>query len=172
LPRPGEEEYENAYFIGKELAKNGFNICSGGAQGIMDAVSKGAVEGGAEAIGITVALFNSTSSKNLTKEIKCNTLFERLDKLIEYGDGFVILPGGTGTLVELSLIWELFNKRVMPTKPVACLGSLWEKIVLPIEERVKIEKRNENLVKCYNSSTDVIDFIIKEVKQERYFGKD
>ncbi|MCB9247843.1 MAG: hypothetical protein H6613_04515 [Ignavibacteriales bacterium] len=44
MPKPGEEEYENAYLIGKLLAQKGFNVCTGGAQGIMDAVSKGAVE--------------------------------------------------------------------------------------------------------------------------------
>ena len=46
LPKAGEKEYEEAYYIGKTLAKHGYNICSGGSQGIMDAVSKGAKEEG------------------------------------------------------------------------------------------------------------------------------
>ncbi len=164
LPKPGEQEYEDAYLIGKKLAKNGFNICSGGAQGIMDAVSKAAVEEGKQAIGVTVAMFNSPSSKYLTNEIKCDTLFQRLDNLIEIGDGFIILPGGTGTLVEISLVWELFNKGIIEEKPVACLGDMWNKIITPMEKRVQYENRKENLIKCFFNVDDVIDFITNELK--------
>jgi uncharacterized protein (TIGR00730 family) len=164
LPKPGEPEYEDAYAIGKMLAQSGFNVCSGGAQGIMDAVSKGATEEGKEAIGITVEMFNTTSSKNLTREIKCDTLFKRLDTLIEYGDGFIILPGGTGTLLEISLVWELFNKGILDEKPVACLGEMWNNIVSPMEERVAYEKRKTNLVKCFNNVSDIVKFITSELK--------
>ncbi|MCB9247842.1 MAG: LOG family protein [Ignavibacteriales bacterium] len=66
-----------------------------------------------EAIGITVAMFNAVSSKHLTKEIKCDTLFQRIDNLLERGDGFIILPGGTGTLLEISIVWELINKNII-----------------------------------------------------------
>lgn len=159
LPKPGEREYEDAYLIGRKLAQNGFNICSGGAQGIMDAVSKAAVEEGKKAIGVTVDMFNSNSSKYLTNEIKCDTLFQRLDNLIEIGDGFIILPGGTGTLLEISLVWEMFNKDIMDTKPVACLGEMWSKIIAPMEERVKYENRKENLIKCFFNIDDVVTFI-------------
>ena len=164
LPKPGEKEYEDAYFIGSELAKKGFNVCTGGFQGTMDAASKGAKENGKEAIGITVPLFNSKPSEHLTKEIQCDTLSQRLNKLIEYGEGFVILPGGTGTLLEISLVWESFNKNLIPEKPVACLGEMWSSIVAPMEKRVKFEKRKENLVMCYNNVDEIVDFISKNVK--------
>lgn len=72
-----------------------------------------------EAIGITAATFNSKPNKYLTKEVKCNTLFQRIDKLIAYADAFIILPGRTETLLELSPIWELFNKNVTEEKPVS-----------------------------------------------------
>lgn len=159
LPKEGEKEYEDAYFIGRKLGESGCNICSGGFQGIMDAVSKGAKEAGAEAIGITVPLFNSKSSKYLTQEVICNTLFERLDKLITYGDGFIILPGGTGTLLEISLVWEMLNKNLSEPKPIACLGKMWNSIVTPMEERVKFEGRKENLISCFNTVDEVLEFI-------------
>ncbi len=163
LPKPGEKDYEDAYLIGKTLAQNGLNICSGGAQGIMDAVSKGAIEENSEAIGVTVKIFKSPSSKYLTKEIKCDTLFERLDNLIKLADGFIILPGGTGTLVEISLIWELMNKQVLEKKTIACLGNLWKDLVAPMEERIKFEKREEGLVKCFETPAEVIKFILQEI---------
>jgi len=164
LPIPGELEYEDAYYIGKSLARNGYNICSGGAQGIMDAVSKGAIEEGKEAIGITVDMFNAISSKNLTREVKCNTLYQRLENLIELGDGFIILPGGTGTMLEISLIWEMFNKNVIEEKPIACLGKMWEGIVSLMEERVKYEKRKVNLIKCLSTPKDIVEFMNNELK--------
>jgi uncharacterized protein (TIGR00730 family) len=164
LPKQGDEEYEEAYLIGKKLAQNGFNICSGGALGIMDAVSKGATEEGKEAVGITVPIFNSATSKYLTHEIKCNTIFQRLDNLIEYGDGFVILPGGTGTLLELAIVWEMFNKNVLDERPVVCLGEMWKNIVSPMEERVKYEGRKANLVKCFNKSTELVNYISNSLK--------
>lgn len=164
MPKPGDKDYEDAYIIGKRLGEQGFNICSGGFQGIMDGVSKGAKEAGAEAIGITVPLFKAQSSKFLTYEIKCNTLFERLDNLITYGDGFIILPGGTGTLLEISLVWEMLNKNLSEPKPVACLGEMWNNIVNPMEERVKYEGRKENLINCFNSVDEVVEFITSQLK--------
>ena len=74
LPQQGDKEYEDAYYLSKKLAKNGFNICSGGFQGTMDAVSKGANEEGQEAIGVTVRLFDAQPSKYLSREIKCGSL--------------------------------------------------------------------------------------------------
>ncbi len=163
LPKPGEPEYEDAYLIGKALAQNGFNVCTGGFQGIMDAVSKGASEEGKEAVGVTVAMFNAVSSNHLTREIKCDTLFQRLDTLIEYGDGFIILPGGTGTLLEISLVWELLNKEIIEAKPIACLGEIWSRIVTPMEERVAYEKRKTNLTKCFKNVPDIVEFITNEL---------
>ena len=77
----GDEEYETAYRLGKLIGKTGFNVCSGGFQGIMDAVSKGVTENGGDAIGVTVNLFSADPSKYLTKEIKCNSLFSAWSKI-------------------------------------------------------------------------------------------
>jgi len=164
IPEPESEEYENAYKIGKLLAQNGFDICSGGAQGIMDAVSKGAKEEGKSAIGITVDIFKSNTTQHLTNEVKCNTLFERIDNLIKYGDAFIILPGGTGTLVELSIVWELINKNVIEQKPIACLGNMWRKIIEVMDERLTFENKRTGLVKCHNSIEETIEYIKFQLK--------
>ncbi|MEG8946262.1 LOG family protein [Rosettibacter firmus] len=164
IPSPGDEEYELAYKLGKKLAENGLNVCTGGFQGIMDAVSKGATEKGAEALGITLAVYNARPSKYLTKEIRCNTLFERLNKLIEYGNAYIVLNGGTGTLVELAIVWELMNKKLLNEKPFACHGTLWKEIVHLMEEQIKREKRKTGLVKCFDDINECADFIIDKLK--------
>ena len=95
-PKQGEKDYINAMKLGRILGEINYNVCSGGYQGIMDAVSKGAIDMGSEAIGVTVDIYGAKSSEHLTKNIVCNSLQERLQTLVEKGDGYVILPGGTG----------------------------------------------------------------------------
>jgi len=164
IPRPGDAEYETAFQLGKRFAENGINVCSGGFQGIMDAVSKGAVENGAKAIGITLGLYNSIPSRYLTKEIRCNSLFERLEKLLEIGDAFVVLQGGTGTLLELSLVWEFMNKGLMNEKPFVCHNSMWKNIVEIMEKQILKEKRKSGLIKCFDDVNDCADFVISKLR--------
>ena len=159
LPKGGDEEYESAYRLGGFLATNGFNVCTGGYQGIMDAVSKGAAENGGEAIGVTVDLWGSTPSKYLTKEIKCNSLFERISKLVDLGDGYVILQGGTGTLLELSVVWEFLNKNLLKAKPVACHSTMWKEIVSVMEKQIEHEGRRTNLITCFDNIEQICVYL-------------
>lgn len=164
IPRPGDAEYETAFQLGKRFAENEINVCSGGFQGIMDAVSKGAVENGVQAIGVTLDLYNSMPSRYLTKEIRCNSLFERLNNLLEIGDAFVVLQGGTGTLLELALVWEFMNKGLMNEKPFVCHNSMWKSIVEIMEKQILKEKRKTGLIKCFDDVNDCADFIISKLK--------
>lgn len=164
IPKPGEEEYETAYRLGKILSKNGLNVCTGGYQGIMDAVSKGAAEEGAKPVGVTVDIFHAQASTFLHKEIKCGSLFERIQKLIELGDAYIILRGGTGTLVELSIVWEMFNKQLMKEKPVACHGKMWKNIVNTLDKRMKFERRKSGFIYLSDTVEECADYIIDKLK--------
>ncbi len=157
LPKEGEEEFIFAYNLGKQLAQNNFNICTGGYRGIMHAASKGARQGGGEAIGITVDLWGAKPSEYLTKEIKCKSLTERIEKLISVGDGFVILQGGTGTLLELAFVWELANKKLMEKKPIVCHSIMWEKIISVMEKQIEKGKRKTGLIKPCNDVDEIIN---------------
>jgi len=153
-PKPGEEEYELAYKLGAKLGKNGFSVCSGGFQGIMDAVSKGATENGGDAIGVTVNLFSAAPSKYLTREIKCDSLFSRIEKMVELGEAYIILRGGTGTLVEFSIVWEYVNKNLMQTKPIFAHGEMWKPIIETIDQRMEFEGRQTEIVKYVENIED------------------
>ncbi|MBN2572521.1 MAG: LOG family protein, partial [Ignavibacteriales bacterium] len=98
------------------------------------------------------------------KEICCKTLPERIEKLIEIGDAYIILPGGTGTFLELAMVWESFNKNILKIKPVSCLGEMWKKIVDVMEERIKKENRKTNLIGCYDTIEECVEYI------EKYFS--
>ncbi|MCW8962033.1 MAG: LOG family protein [Ignavibacteriaceae bacterium] len=162
-PAENEEQYRTAYNIGKQLALRGFDICTGGFNGVMEAASKGAVEGGAEAIGVTVNLWGGPTNKYITKEIKCDTLLERIQKLIELGNGFIVLQGGTGTLLELAVIWEYINKGLMQTKPIACHSSIWRNIVFEMNEQMKLEGRKTDLIKTFDASEEILDYIQQNI---------
>jgi len=164
LPKEGEEEFIFAYNLGKQLAQNNFDVCSGGYRGIMHAASKGASEAGGTAIGITVDLWGAKPSEYLTKEIKCKSLPERIEKLIETGDGFVILQGGTGTLLELAFVWEMVNKKLIKRKPIVCHSIMWGKIVCVMEKQIKKEKRETGLIKPCNDVSEIIKNLISNLK--------
>src|SRR5207248_9625892 len=133
-PREGSSGYEEARVLGRALTKHGFAVCSGGYGGVMEAVSRGAKEAGGKTYGVTAEFFKSAKlNRWVDVEIRKETWEERLFELIRMGHGFVACKGGTGTLVELAVVWEMLNKSVMPKKPFAVLGSFWA----PILDRVR-----------------------------------
>lgn len=165
LPLPGEKQYEDAYRLGYLLGASGYNVCSGGNAGIMEAVSKGVTEGGEEAIGVTFHHFTVTPNQYLSQVVETNSLFERIQKLIEFGDAYVILQGGTGTLLEFSAVWELINKGLITHKPVATHSALWEQIVAPMEKQIEFEKRETGIVKCFEDIEELALYIVHKLEQ-------
>src|SRR5712692_5739134 len=133
-PREGDADYEEARVLGQALAQHGFSVCSGGYGGVMEAVSRGAKEAGGKTYGVTAEFFVAAKLNPwVDVEVQKKTWEERLFELIRRADGFVACKGGTGTLVELAVVWEMLNKSVMPAKPFVVLGEFWR----PILERVR-----------------------------------
>jgi uncharacterized protein (TIGR00730 family) len=132
-PRAGDAQYVAAQALGAELAGKGFVVCSGGYGGVMEAVSRGAKEGGGNTMGITAKYFTARANKWVDEEIRVKTWQERLFELVKRGHGYVVCPGGTGTLVELAVVWEMLNKGAMARRPLVVLGDFWG----PVIERVR-----------------------------------
>lgn len=134
-PREGEPDYEDARELGRVLAGSRFAVCTGGYGGVMAAVSRGAKERGAKTYGVTSEFFTAAKANPwIDVEIRVHTWQDRLFELIRLGDGFVACKGGTGTLVELSVVWEMLNKSVLQQKPFALLGDFWEPIIDRVRE--------------------------------------
>ena len=129
--KPGDSVYRLAYETGRLLAQAGFTIVNGGYGGTMLAAAKGACEGGGEIIGVTCSAFKrGTANQYITREIVTESLDERLDTLIELGQAYVVLAGGTGTLLELAKVWELKNKGFLEAhKPIILVGEYWKPLV-------------------------------------------
>src|SRR5271165_2459895 len=132
-PEEGDADYAEARELGRLLAERGFAVCSGGYGGVMEAASRGAKEAGGKTYGVTAEFFGRKVNQWVDVEVRKKTWEERLFELIRLADGFVACKGGTGTLVELAVVWEMLNKGVMGGKPFVTLGNFWT----PILERVR-----------------------------------
>jgi uncharacterized protein (TIGR00730 family) len=132
-PRDGEAQYQQAQKLGAALAESGFEVCTGGYGGVMEAVSRGASEAGGKVLAVTAEFFRAKPNHWVSESFSVRTWEERLFELIRRGDGYAVCAGGTGTLVELAVVWEMLNKGVISGKPVVALGDFWR----PIVERVR-----------------------------------
>jgi uncharacterized protein (TIGR00730 family) len=134
---PGSAAYKTAYELGTELARAGFVIANGGYGGTMLAAAEAACKEQGRVIGVTCSAFKrSGPNEYVSQEISTSSLNERLNKLIEVADGYAVLPGGTGTLMELAAVWELKNKGFLGAgKPIILIGDFWQ----PLISLIKLE---------------------------------
>jgi uncharacterized protein (TIGR00730 family) len=132
-PKPGGPIYQDALNLGQLLAKAGYTVLTGGYIGTMEAVSHGANQAGGEVIGVTCDEIEAwrpvKANRWVTEEWHYATLQERLFALINNGDGFLALPGGVGTLVEISLTWNQLITGVLSPRPLILIGTGWYKMV-------------------------------------------
>ncbi len=136
-PEEGHVDYADALELGRALAEAGFAVCTGGYGGVMEAVSRGARESGGGVIAVTSSFFRAQTNRWVEEETRVDTWQERLFELVRLGDGYVACKGGTGTLVELAVVWEMLNKRAMEQRPFVVLGDFWQ----PILDRVREVER-------------------------------
>jgi uncharacterized protein (TIGR00725 family) len=167
-PHEGDPDYEEARDLGRLLAESGFAVCSGGYGGVMAGASQGAKEAGGKTYGVTAEFFSAKVNRWIDVEVRVGTWQERLFELIRLAEGFVACKGGTGTLVELAVVWEMLNKKVTPAKPFAVLGDFWQ----PILDRVReVElghpapwgEANGRLVHIAETPKAVSEFLLKKL---------
>jgi uncharacterized protein (TIGR00730 family) len=169
-PEEGHADYEEAVELGKALAHAGFAMCTGGYGGVMEGVSRGAREAGGRVLAVTSSFFKSRANRWVDEEITMPTWQERLFELVRLGDGYVACKGGTGTLVELAVVWEMLNKKAMERRPFVVLGDFWQ----PILERVREVERghasgwgelNDPLVHQAPTPSDAAQFLSARLAQ-------
>ncbi|MDI6766198.1 MAG: LOG family protein [Bacteroidota bacterium] len=145
-PLPGNSDYQTAYELGKLLAEAGFVICNGGYGGVMEASAHGAKDAGGKSIGIITEHFKRFANSNIDEVICVKTLIDRLLKLIELGDAYIVLKGSTGTLVELATVWEYMNKSVIKSKPIIIVGDFWSPVISTLKNEL-IHEGSEDVTK-------------------------
>jgi len=164
----GDTLYQLALELGAALAQANFTVATGGYQGAMEAVSRGAAEAGGHVIGVITSAFSSRANRWVAETVVVPRWEDRLLRLISLGDGYVVCPGGTGTLVELATTWEMIHKRLMPAKPLVALGEFWR----PVVERVEAaDGNNRNLVSHAHDVAAAVAFLESGLSSSRAAGR-
>ncbi len=131
-PQPGQPLYQQALELGRLLAEAGHTVLTGGYIGTMEAVSRGAAEAGGHVIGVTCDEIEAwrpvKPNRWVLEEWRYPTLKARLAALIERADAWIALPGGPGTLTEITLTWNQLLIEALPRKPLILLGEGWRTV--------------------------------------------
>jgi len=114
--------------VGSKLARAGFAVITGGGPGAMEAANKGASEAGGVSVGLGIELpFETGLNPWVDKGINFRYFFARKTMFVKYAQGFVVLPGGLGTLDELFEALTLAQTQKITRFPVVLLGtSYWQ----------------------------------------------
>jgi hypothetical protein len=144
LPSEASRAYAEARQLGRLLAEAGLAICNGGYRGLMEASARGAREAGGHTIGVTCAIWPGKANPWIVEEVRTKSFSERIITLLERGDAYIVLPGGTGTLAELALAWEMMNKgslsrTVGGSKPLLVMSPYWQPVIACLEQEGQLD---------------------------------
>ena len=167
---PEDDAFQAAWQIGMALAKHGFTIANGGYGGTMLAAAKAAAQQGGKTIGVTCSVFKrSSANEYITEEIITDSLQDRLNKLIELGDGYVVLTGGTGTLLELAHVWEMKNKGFASAdKLIIILGRFWNPLIDLIAQ---IDAGSIDCIKIAETPSEAVEILKKWFSSNKVGGQ-
>jgi len=132
---PGDPGYEEARLCGRLLAEAGYTVATGGYGGTMEGCSRGAVEAGGWAIGVTApAAFPDRPGPNrwVQEELPAATITERIHTILSLSAGCLALDGSIGTLTELVVAWNVAFVAALagaPGRPVVAVGPRWRSLV-------------------------------------------
>lgn len=127
--------------MGQLLAEAGFVVVTGGYQGVMEAVSRGAAEAGGEAEGVVCHAFcDRRPNAHLTRIVWTAHLFERMNVLIGTADAYVALEPRAGTLSEVAALWAFRKAGHLPPRPLVLVGPVWERLRSQLAETGVVEK--------------------------------
>jgi uncharacterized protein (TIGR00730 family) len=137
----GDREYELARGIAHKLSAAGMAVITGGGPGIMEAANRGAREGGSSSIGLNIELpFEQGMNQYVDLGMTCRYFFTRKLFFVRYAIGFVVFPGGFGTLDELFEALTLSQTGKTRHFPIILVGSdYWSGLVEWIRERLLAE---------------------------------
>jgi len=132
--QPGSPAYDGVKELATELTIMGCDIITGGGPGLMRAANEGAASvdpaAPGRSVGIRVDLpFEQEVNPFVGQVYEHRTFFSRLHHFMIASDAFVVTPGGIGTLLELSLVWQLLQVRKLYSTPLILVGSMWAELV-------------------------------------------
>lgn len=165
-----KNHYKLAEEIAYRLTKNGYGIITGGGPGIMEAANKGAKRGGGKSVGLNIDLpFEQKPNKYIDSDklLNFDYFFVRKVMFMKYAQGFIVLPGGFGTLDELFEAITLIQTKKVGRFPIVLVGkNFWggmiewlEKIILEQEKNIKPE--DMKLFRLVDTPEEAVEHINK-----------
>lgn len=167
------EYYEMAQYTAKKVTEQGFGVITGGGPGIMEAANKGAQEGGGKPVGLGITLPHEEGLNTFVDKdyvINFHYFFARKVMFVKYAQGFIVFPGGFGTLDEFFEALTLIQTKKVTAFPVVLIGTeYWKGLVEWIEktmiENGTISKGDRDLFHLTDDPDEAVN-IICEFYQE------
>ena len=165
---PEDKYYKLAEEIAAEIVDRGYGVITGGGPGIMEAANKGAKKKNGKSVGLCIKLpFEDTNNKFIDKdkELNFDYFFVRKVMFVRYAQGFVVMPGGFGTLDEVFEAITLIQTHKVEKFPIILVGSEfwsgmldWIKETL-LKENNNISSKDLELIKIADTKEDVMDIL-------------
>ncbi len=166
--KPGHKYYELTVEISRRLAQEGFGIITGGGPGIMEAANKGAHLANGTSVGLNIDLpFEQESNPYINKDTSINFdyFFVRKVMFTKYAQGFIMMPGGWGTMDEFFEVATLIQTRKFTQTPMVCVGSAyWNGLFNWMRESMLEAEQNISpgdleLIKVFDTADEVVAYI-------------
>jgi len=154
--KPNSYEWDIALNLGEELSNRGYNVVTGGYSGVMEAAYINAKDN-IEKIG--VILKDTQPNQYVNKVIVVDDYISRLLKLVEIADIYIVLPGGTGTLLEFSMVWALKERNLLGDKKIIVMGEEWYELIDMMAFYNEKVLDNLNIINKAENVEDVIKII-------------
>ncbi len=170
-PVEGEADYEQARQLGALLAEAGYTVATGGYVGIMEATSRGALEGGGHVIGVICDQLEEyrplAANSWVIQIIRYRTLRERLVHLVTQNEGMIVLPGGIGTLSEMALAWSLVQVGEITPRPLILLGPLWRETMATFIRSNYIRAEHAALIRYADHPAEAVALLSASIGSSR-----
>ena len=171
--KPDHPDYALATEIAKKLVQNGFGVISGGGPGIMEAANKGAFEMKGTSVGLNIELpFEQHDNPWIDKDknLEFDYFFVRKVMFVKYSQGFIVMPGGFGTLDELFEAITLIQTKKIGRFPIVLVGSsFWSGLLDWIKKTLLAEGNiSESDLKLFRI-VDTADEAIEHLN--KFYGK-
>jgi uncharacterized protein (TIGR00730 family) len=159
---PGDPMYETAVRLGAALVGAGYGVITGGGPGIMEAANKGAFEAGGVSVGLGIELpFEQGLNRYVDLGINFRYFFVRKTMFVKYAQGFVVFPGGFGTLDELFEALTLVQTGKVTRFPILLMGTeYWRGLLDWLRDTVAAEKKIAAVDLDLVSVTDDVDLAV------------
>ncbi|WLQ06741.1 TIGR00730 family Rossman fold protein [Arthrobacter oryzae] len=164
--KPGSVYYELGVEVGRKLAEAGVAVITGGGPGSMEAANKGAVQGNGVSVGLGIELpFEQGLNQWVDLGINFRYFFARKTMFVKYAQGFIVLPGGLGTLDELFEAMVLVQTRKVTSFPIVLLGTaFWGPMIDWIRgtlvEDGMISEKDLDLIQVVDEPAHAVDLVI------------